>query len=111
MPVLRWIAHVFRATFWFAVNLGVVTGLSLLSAHIGRQGDDDSRNGLYFFRFVASVWLFAALWSYVGRGLLRRPAPVADKKKITKAEATKGTVGCFGRLILIAIGYVVLGNY
>jgi hypothetical protein len=110
MPLLRWIAHVFRATFWLAVNLVVVAGLFLLSAHLGRQ-DDDARNGLYFFRVVASVWLFAALWSYVGRGILRRPAPVADKKKITKAEAAKGSFGCVGRLILIAIGYVVLGNY
>ena len=110
MPVLRWIAHVFRATFWLALNLAIVTALFLVSAHMGRQ-DDDARNGLYFFRFIASTWLFAALWSYVARGLMRRPAPVADKKKVTKSEAARGTVGCVGRLILIGIGYVVLGHY
>ncbi|HTV00685.1 MAG TPA: hypothetical protein VMF13_09120 [Luteitalea sp.] len=110
MPVLRWIAHVYRATFWLAINLAIVAGLYLLSAHLGRQGPD-SQPGLYIFRGIASLWLFAALWSWAVRGVLRRPAPVADKKKITKAEATRGTAGCLARLAVAAVAFVVLGNY
>ena len=110
MPVLRWIAHVYRATFWLAVNLALVAALYLLSAHLGRQGPD-SQPGLYIFRGIASLWLFAAVWSWAVRGVLRRPAPVADKKKITRAEAARGTVGCLARLALAAVAFVVLGNY
>ena len=90
MPVVQWVAHVLRATFWLAFNLAIVTGLFLLSAHLGTQPGEDERNAGLFVRGLASFWLYIAAWSWLVRGVFKRPAPPAQKGKPTGAAGRQG---------------------
>ena len=110
MSIVQWVAHVSRATFWLAFNLAIVTGLYLLSAHLGTQSGEDERNASLFVRGLASFWLYIAAWSWLVRGVFQRPAKPADKRKLTGAEAAKGTLGCLANLIPIPFLFVFVGR-
>ena len=78
MPVLSWLLRVLSATFWFAVNLAVVTALFFLSANLATQPEADARNGALFFRAIASIWLYIAAWTWMVRGVFQRPPQPRD---------------------------------
>ncbi|MBA2356456.1 MAG: hypothetical protein H0V80_17535 [Acidobacteria bacterium] len=111
MPLLQWLARLARATVWMAVHLTIASALLLLSAYFFTSGGADDANGGYFFRFVGSVWLYAAAYSYIARGILqRRPAaPLARGEKPTTTAVVRNGGGCV--LIAAAIGAAfVLGG-
>jgi hypothetical protein len=110
MSIVQWVAHVSRATFWLAFNLAIVTGLYLLSAHLGTQTGEEERNAGLFVRGLASFWLYIAAWSWLVRGVFQRPAKPAEKRKPTGAEAAKGTLGCLANLIPIPFLFVFAGR-
>lgn len=110
MPVVQWFAHVLRATFWLAINLAVVTALFLLSAHLGTQPGEDERHVSLFIRGVASLWLYIAAWTWVVRGVFKRPAPPAHKGKVTGKEAAKGSLGCLANLVPIPLVFIFVGR-
>jgi hypothetical protein len=111
MPVVQWIAHVLRATFWLAFHLAIVTGLFLLSAHLGTQAGEEERNASLFVRGLASFWLYIAAWSWLVRGVFQRPAPPAQKGKPTGAAVAKSTLGCLANLLPIPLVYVFAGRF
>lgn len=110
MPVVQWVAHVIRATLWFAVHLAIATGLFLLSAYFATLSGTDDKNGAHFFRLIASVWFYIAAWSWVVRGVLKRPARPSEKRKPTGTEVAKGAFGCVANLIPIPFVFFVGGS-
>jgi hypothetical protein len=110
MPVVQWVAHVIRATIWLALHLAIATGLFLLSAYFATLSGTDDRNGAYFFRIIASVWFYIAAWSWVVRGVFKRPARPSEKRKPTGGEVARGTLGCVANLIPIPIVFVLGGR-
>ena len=110
MPVVQWVAHVIRATFWLAINLAIVTALFLLSAHLGVQPGEDERHVGLFIRGVASLWLYIAAWTWVVRGVFKRPAPPTHKGKVTGAQAAKGGLGCLANLVPIPLVFIFVGR-
>ncbi len=110
MPVVQWFAHVLRATIWFAVHLAIAAGLFLLSAYFSTLPGTDERNGAYFFRLIGSFWFYIAAWSWLVRGILKRPSRSAEKRKPTGKEVAKGAFGCIANLIPIPIVFVTGGR-
>ncbi len=110
MPIVRWIARLYRATFWLLLHVAIAAGLFLVSAAFGASPDQEQRNGLYFFRIPAAFWLFIAVWHFVVRGVLARPAPVPSKGKPTGAEAARSALGCLAWLVPVAATYVYVGR-
>jgi hypothetical protein len=110
MPVVQWIAHVLRATFWLAINFALVTALFLLSAHLGAQPGEDERHAGLFIRGVASLWLYIAAWTWVVRGVFKRPAPPTHKGRVTGKEAAKGSLGCLANLVPIPLVFIFVGR-
>jgi len=111
MPLLQWLARLTRATVWMAVHLTIAAALLLLSAYFFARGGADDANGGYFFRVVGSVWLYAAAYSYIARGILQRPpaAPLVKGEKPNTTAVVKNSGGCV--LIIMAIGAAfVLGG-
>ena len=90
IALLNWVDHVLGATLRLAFNLVVVTGLYLLSAHLIGLDDPEAPKAGYAIRVVASFWLYIAVWSWLVRGLLRRPAKTSTDRKLTAAQAAKG---------------------
>jgi hypothetical protein len=111
MPVLSWLLRVLSATFWFAVNLAVVTALFFLSANLATQPEADARNGALFFRAIASIWLYIAAWTWLVRGVFQRPPPPAKKGKVTGTEILKGLPGCVANLVPIPLLFVFVGRW
>jgi hypothetical protein len=110
MPVVSWLAQLVRSTIWLAVNLVIVTGLFLLSAHLSSQSGTDERNGGLFFRAVASFWFYIAAWTWFVRGVLNRPYKRSEKRKPTGAEATRGALGCLANLVPIPFVFIYGGR-
>jgi len=110
MSAVQWVAHVIRATLWFAVHLAIATGLFLLSAHFSTLSGTDDKNGAHLFRLIASVWFYIAAWSWLVRGVLKRPARPSEKRKPTGTEVAKGAFGCVANLIPIPIVFVLGGR-
>lgn len=110
MSAMQWVAHVIRATLWFAVHLAIATGLFLLSAYFSTLSGTDDRNGAHLFRLIGSVWFYIAAWSWVVRGVLRRPARPSEKRKPTGTEVAKGAFGCVANLIPIPIVFFMGGR-
>ena len=111
MPVVQWIAHVLRATSWLALHLAIVTGLFLLSAHLGRQPGEDERNAGLFVRGLASFWLYIAAWSWLVRGIFKRPAPPPVKGTPTGAAVARSSLGCLANLAPIPFVFVFVGRF
>ncbi len=111
MSVLKWVDHVLGATLRFAINLVVVTGLYLLSAHLIALGDPDALNAGYAIRVIASFWLYIAGWSWFVRGLLRvAPRQPTPNRKLTATDVAKGIGGCLLILLLIPFLVAVAGG-
>ncbi len=111
MPVVQWVAHVLRATFWLAFNLAIVTGLFLLSAHLGAPtGGRRAQAGL-FVRGLASFWLYIAAWSWLVRGVFIRPAPPAQKGKPTGAAVARSSLGCLANLVPVPLVFIFVGRF
>ena len=111
MPVVQWVTHVLRATFWLAFNLAIVTGLFLLSAHLGAQAGEEERNAGLFVRGLASFWLYIAAWSWVVRGVFKRPAPPTQKGKPTGAAVARSSLGCLANLVPVPFVFVFVGRF
>jgi len=110
MPVAQWVAHVLRATFWLAINLAIVTALFLLSAHLGAQPGEDERHAGLFIRGVASFWLYIAAWTWVVRGVFKRPAPPAHKGTVSGKDVARSSLGCVANLVPIPLVFIFVGR-
>ncbi len=110
MPILRWLARLYRATFWLLLHVAIAAALFLVSAAFGASEDLEQRNGQYFFRIPAAFWLFLAVWHFVVRGVLGRPADTRGKAKPTGAEAARSALGCLAWLVPVAATYVYVGR-
>lgn len=111
MPLVRWLATVLRASFWLLVNLAIAGGLFVASAALFTRTDDDFRVPATIVRTIGAVWLYAAVWTWAVRGVLMRPAPASpQKKKPTGAEVARGTAGCVGNLVVVALAWVIVGQ-
>ena len=110
MPLLRWLASVLRSSVWLVVNLAIAGGLFVASAALFASTQDDFRVPATIVRTVAAIWLYAALWTWLVRGVLMRPAQPAAKKKPSGAEVARTSAGCAGTLAAIAIAWVGAGG-
>ena len=111
MPLLRWLARLFRATVWLAVHVFVGTGLFVLSAYLLTQPGTDEHNVARVVRGLGAVWLFLAAWHFVVRGVFSRAQPPHDpNRKVSAAEAARGSLGCLAGLAGVAATYVHVGR-
>lgn len=112
MSVLRRLAHLTRATFWVAVHLSIATGLLLLSAYLFTQEGEDHVNGGFFLRVIGAIWLYAATYSFVARGILQVPArpPQPKGEKPAPGAKAKDSLGCVLSLLAIPVTFVVAGR-
>ena len=81
-----------------------------MSAYFSTLSGTDDKNGAHFFRLIASVWFYIAAWSWVVRGVFKRPARPSEKRKPTGTEVAKGAFGCVANLIPIPIVFFVGGS-
>lgn len=110
MPVLIWLVRLVQSTVRLAINAVVSGALFLLSAFLLVQADEDAEVVGYVVRGIAAIWLWAAAWHYVVRGVLQRPVRRRDSKvKPTGLEALVGTLGCLGSLAAAAATFVFVG--
>lgn len=112
MPLLRWLASVFRSSIWLVVNLAVAALAFGASASLLAQTDEDMRVPGMVLRTVGAFWLYIALWTWVVRGVFMRPPPPARARqaKPTGAEAARGAAGCVGNLLGVGLAWLVVGG-
>jgi hypothetical protein len=110
MPVVKWLAHLVRSTIWFVLNLAIVTGFFLLSAHLTSQPGTDERNGGLFFRALGSFWFYIAAWTWFVRGVLNRPYRKPEKSKPTGKEVARSALGCLANLVPIPLVFLYGGR-
>lgn len=108
MPVIRWLAHVVRSAYHAVIALAIAVTLFVVSAVAAASS---SPEGTPFVRAIAAVFAYAAVTTFVVRGLLRRPPRQPSKTAVSGAEAAKSTVGCLAHLAAVAATYVVGGMW
>ena len=74
------------------------------------QPGEDERNASLFVRGLASFWLYIAAWSWLVRGVFKRPAPPAQKGKPTGAAVAKSSLGCLANLVPVPFVFVFVGR-
>ncbi len=113
MPLLLWLSRLVSSTITFAVHLVVSGGLFIVSALLLTLPDPDASVVGSVVRGIAAIWLWAATWHYLLRGVLQRPAAPRDaqRSKPTGAQAAIGTLGCLASLGAVVVVYLAVGPW